>query len=521
MPFGQSLPWLNGKSVRGSTPTTRSSFTLRYMPHCWPQKQQWVGTRRSGCTPVSSSEPATYANEGPKGSGDVASVCVPSGVEIVAVLLAEGALTEPRVGVRRRRRLPLAALDHDPAALTPPQLPLRQREQRTPARRADPLVVADRGIGALVGEAELSLDRDQVLGVHARRERRAAAPAERRLLGSADRLVEPHTDLCRALEHVEELSERQPEERRDHADRVQDGDELEGIAAQPGVARRQHQTGEAHREEQDQRQEVLAEELQRGGALLAHAPSHGEHHPGDDEEGRPHETVKGQERDPRVDGEGEGREPEHERPVAPEIARDALEVEPAEDERERDGHRDETAPHDEQMRHAAEPAAGEDEPVGHEVARQVAHPIDGVTAAPSSSQERLPAAAPQHRRRRALQPHGVAVREPEGSEQDGGGVSRESGVEVCEAAGAAPNERTEPERRTNPPCDRPGDDAIHEETFLARDGGDRNPLAEGVRSARRRPLQWPQLRWMSWPFASGFWSATRWCFSSEHAYTTR
>src|SRR5262245_59540769 len=120
IPFGQSLPWLNGKSVRGSTPTTRSSFTLRYMPHCWPQKQQCVGTRRSGCTPVSSSEPATYASVGPKGSGDVPSVRVPSGVEIAAVLLAEGALTEPRVGVRRRRRLAVAALDHDPAALTTP-----------------------------------------------------------------------------------------------------------------------------------------------------------------------------------------------------------------------------------------------------------------------------------------------------------------------------------------------------------------------------------------------------------------
>src|SRR5215468_6823540 len=125
MPFGQSLPWLNGKSVRGSTPTTRSSFTLRYMPHCWPQKQQWVGTRRSGCTPVSSSEPVTYASEGPKGSGEVSSVRVVSGMEIAAVLLTEGAFAEARIGVRRRDRLPLAALDHDPAALVPPQLSLR------------------------------------------------------------------------------------------------------------------------------------------------------------------------------------------------------------------------------------------------------------------------------------------------------------------------------------------------------------------------------------------------------------
>src|SRR5262249_9304255 len=187
MPFGQSLPWLNGKSVRGSTPTTRSSFTLRYMPHCWPQKQQWVGTKRSGCTPVSRSEPVTYAGEGPNGS-----VRVPSGMEIVPILLAEGALTEARVGVCWCRWLPVAALDHDPVALTPPQLPLRQCEERAAARGADPLVVLDRRIGAFVREPELSLDRDQVLGVHTRREPRSAAPAARRLLGRADRLVEAH-----------------------------------------------------------------------------------------------------------------------------------------------------------------------------------------------------------------------------------------------------------------------------------------------------------------------------------------
>jgi hypothetical protein len=33
--------------LRGSTPTTRPSITLRYMPHWTPQKQQWVGTSRS------------------------------------------------------------------------------------------------------------------------------------------------------------------------------------------------------------------------------------------------------------------------------------------------------------------------------------------------------------------------------------------------------------------------------------------------------------------------------------------
>src|SRR5262245_8640322 len=170
MPFGHSFPWLNGKSVRGSTPTTRSSFTLRYMPHCWPQKQQCVGTSRSGWTPVSSSTPVTYASVGPNGSGSVSATRVPSGMEIVAVLLAKRAVTEARIGVGRRRRPPLAALDHNPTAFASPEPSLRQRGQGAPARRTYPLVVLDGRIGTLVAEPELLLDRDQVLRVHAGRE---------------------------------------------------------------------------------------------------------------------------------------------------------------------------------------------------------------------------------------------------------------------------------------------------------------------------------------------------------------
>ena len=44
---------------------------------------------------------------------------------------------------------------------------------------------------------------------------------------------------------------------------VQDRDEVVGVALHPRVARRQHQPGDADREQQDQRQEVLRELLQR------------------------------------------------------------------------------------------------------------------------------------------------------------------------------------------------------------------------------------------------------------------
>src|SRR5262245_5856846 len=228
-----------------------------------------------------------------------------SGMEVAPVLVAEGSLAETGICVCRRRRNAVAALDDDTAPLAPPELPLRQGGEGAPARRADPLIVSDGRVGTLVAEPELLLDGDQVLRMHARGERRAAAPAPRVFLGGAHRLVEARADLCRALKDVKELPEWQPEEGGDHGDGVQDGDELERVSAQPGIARRQHETAQAHREQQDERQEVLAEELHGGGALLAHATPHGEHHPGDDEERRPDESVKREEPEPRADGEGE------------------------------------------------------------------------------------------------------------------------------------------------------------------------------------------------------------------------
>src|SRR5262249_56958359 len=121
----------------------------------WTQKEELGGRRRLGLTRVSSSEPVTYASDGPNGS-----VGVFSGMEISLVLLAEGALTETRVGVGGGRRLPVAALDDDAATLAPPEPPLRQGGEDAPARRADPLVVPDRPGGALVAAGARPLDRD-------------------------------------------------------------------------------------------------------------------------------------------------------------------------------------------------------------------------------------------------------------------------------------------------------------------------------------------------------------------------
>src|SRR5260221_2123811 len=89
----------------------------------------------------------------------------------------------------------------------------------------------------LIAIPEFALDRDQVLDLHPRRERLAAAPALCLLALAPDFLVERHTDLGRALEDVEELAERQPEESENHRDRVQDREKIVGVAFHPRVTR--------------------------------------------------------------------------------------------------------------------------------------------------------------------------------------------------------------------------------------------------------------------------------------------
>src|SRR5690349_21550715 len=69
------MPRLKGNSSQGSKPVTRPSRTFNWMPHCWPQKQQWVWTRRSGACVRSSPQPPGGVNDGcgPKRSTSAAS----------------------------------------------------------------------------------------------------------------------------------------------------------------------------------------------------------------------------------------------------------------------------------------------------------------------------------------------------------------------------------------------------------------------------------------------------------------
>ena len=124
--------------------------------------------------------------------------------------------------------------------------------------------------GHRVVEADLRQHGAQVVDVHSAR--RTARRSARSGAGVFEPglLVEFDAELGRPLEDVEELAERQEQQRGDHRDRVQNRQEAVRRTAQPFLRYGQRQAGDGNREEQDDRQEVHAELLQRAGALVRH-----------------------------------------------------------------------------------------------------------------------------------------------------------------------------------------------------------------------------------------------------------
>src|SRR5205807_2266425 len=140
--------------------------------------------------------------------------------------------------------------------------------------------------------------------------------------------------------------------------------------------------------------------------------------------------------DEGVDGKRAGGEAEDERAVRADVARYRLEVYPAEDEGKRDGEGEDAAPHDQRVGHAAGPPAPEDEAVQRKIGRDAREPVADVRRQILAAEEYLPAAVPIAARRRALQPHRVAVRDGKRGEEDGEGVADQRGVEVLQVARA-------------------------------------------------------------------------------------
>src|SRR5437762_6694204 len=97
------MPRFTGNSSQGSKPMTALSLTLSWMPHCCPQKQQCVLTRRSGSTELSTRWPVGYAFSGP----NFASSSADRGGS-VAIGSSFGRRGGPQPPVRQREHLPPA-----------------------------------------------------------------------------------------------------------------------------------------------------------------------------------------------------------------------------------------------------------------------------------------------------------------------------------------------------------------------------------------------------------------------------
>src|SRR5690606_13171670 len=137
-----------------------------------------------------------------------------------------------------------------------------------------------------------------------------------------------------------------PDERRDHGNRMEDGNEGKAVSFHPSITRCEHESGETHSEQEDERHEVLCETLDSDGALVVHAPTHGKDYASDDEERRPDEPVKEEKCHGRFVRKAKSREAENDRLVEREVSGNGAKVQPAEDERERDRHGEKAAPHD-------------------------------------------------------------------------------------------------------------------------------------------------------------------------------
>src|SRR5262245_46143524 len=103
------------------------------------------------------------------------------------------------------------------------QVSLHEPQQNSATTRTDPLIVVLGRIARFVLVAKLSLYRDEILDVHARGKRLAAAPAHGLFRLRADIFVKGGSKLSRPLENVKELAEGQPEQGHDNGDGVKDG----------------------------------------------------------------------------------------------------------------------------------------------------------------------------------------------------------------------------------------------------------------------------------------------------------
>lgn len=266
------------------------------------------------------------------------------GMKIPFVLLPQWAFSNARVDIAGRGRA-VAVDSRDIPVRSLPELTLGEDKERATAGRADPLVMFRGVVGHLILIAQRLLHCDQIGNVHLRGKGRSAATAVGGCFPLAHIFVEAHPNLCGALKDVKKFAKGQPQKRADDRNRVQNGDKVIGVTLHPSVAGREHNAGEADAKEEDERQKILGEHLQSSRPLLAHTAAHGQHHPGNDNQRRPDQPMKGQKGENRAHREGEGGKAKDIGAVKFQICGDRLEMQPAKDKGKGNPNREYAAPH--------------------------------------------------------------------------------------------------------------------------------------------------------------------------------
>src|SRR5690606_28486412 len=240
----------------------------------------------------------------------------------------------------------------------------------------------------------------------------------------------------RPLEDVEQLAERDVEQTEDDGQGVKVVEEAVVATLQPQARRGEEETGDRHREEPGECEEVtLALHGEGSGVTEAAVEEHEDAR--DHQEGGDVEQVEGDEPDDALRLEGPGTDAEEIGPVLAAVLADRLEMHPAEGERERDRGRQDATPEDELVRRPADGGATAYEPLGQQVGADQADQADGVSPDTTRSSERFPAPLVEAGGRRPLKPDHVAVDGGEHAEQDADQVAGQGGVQPLQPAAAA------------------------------------------------------------------------------------
>ena len=273
----------------------------------------------------------------------------------------------------------------------------------------------------------------EVIHVHLRRELLAGVRTNGLRTFGARFAINGDPELGGPLDDVEEFPERNPDQEQDDRDRVGHRHERIVLAVHEVVVPRQPEPGDGNRQQQDQREPVAFERLERDLAEVGQPAPHEDQHPGDHHPRAPIEDVEGVVGDEAVERKLHDLEPEDEHFVGVDAALFQPEVNPPEGQRDRDGKRDHAAPRHEEVAPEPAPPAMRDEALEWEVRDEMLHQLPAVGEG-LAAEKQLKRAFEKAPSRRPLKPHDIAIDNRKCREQRADKIRHQRRIEVLQIA---------------------------------------------------------------------------------------